>query len=98
MVKCCELHIAVNYWAYCRKEKKHLQPLISATRNLRYVLQEKENGREVWDMSFLFFPSFRVGCFTCREDTAPNTFLDHPILTNRFIPIPTPSPSISIYR
>jgi hypothetical protein len=38
---------AVNYWAYCRKEKKHLQPLISATRNLRYVLQEKENGRKV---------------------------------------------------
>jgi hypothetical protein len=44
----------VNYWAYCRKEKKHLQPLISATRNLRYVSQEKEYGRDL----FFVLPQF----------------------------------------
>jgi len=77
--------IAVNYWAYCRKEKKHLQPLISATRNLRYVLHEKVNGREVWDLSFLLFHFLGMDAL-CREDSAPSTFLGHPILTNKQSP------------
>jgi hypothetical protein len=48
----------VNYWAYCRKEKKHLQPLISATRNLRYVFTGKREWKRSVGNVFFILPQF----------------------------------------